>query len=128
MATNQRYISKELTHFIKTRKAEHEGENAIFEKMVKILKTECITTSSLGNREDRGIGLSIDKSRKLSSNNKYIPGMICFCDIPLQDMSIHIAKYSRFGIAFKKDFLVSKGANPVFYVANQSKFMNKIKN
>jgi hypothetical protein len=29
-------------------------------------------------------------------------------------------KYSRFGLSFLKPFLIGKGANPVFYVANNS--------
>jgi hypothetical protein len=35
-------------------------------------------------------------------------------------MEIHMMKYSRFGISFRRDFLVSLGANPVFYIANNS--------
>jgi abortive phage resistance protein AbiGi (putative antitoxin) len=45
---------------------------------------------------------------------------ICFCDIPVTDLEIHMKKYSRVGLSFLKPFLVSKGANPVLYVANNS--------
>jgi Putative abortive phage resistance protein AbiGi, antitoxin len=45
---------------------------------------------------------------------------ICFCDIPVTDLEIHMNKYSRFGLSFLKDFLVGKGANPVMYVAENS--------
>ena len=45
---------------------------------------------------------------------------ICFCDIPEVSLRRHTRFYGRFGIAFRKDFLVSKGANPVFYVAKGS--------
>lgn len=31
-----------------------------------------------------------------------------------------MSKYQRFGIAFLKEFLVDKGANPVFYVVNNT--------
>ncbi len=48
------------------------------------------------------------------------PG-VCFCDIPLADLAIHARKYSCFGIAFQKRFLVAKGASPVLYVANDSR-------
>ena len=50
----------------------------------------------------------------------YSPDVICFCDIPVSDFVIHTRKYSRFGIAFPKSYLLSKGANPVFYMANDS--------
>jgi hypothetical protein len=46
--------------------------------------------------------------------------VVCFCDIPDTDLAIHVRKYSRFGLAFKKDFLIERGACPVFYVANES--------
>ena len=45
---------------------------------------------------------------------------VCFCDIPLPDLNIHITKYKGFGIGFKRQFLVEKGANPTFYVTNDS--------
>jgi hypothetical protein len=46
--------------------------------------------------------------------------VVCFCDIPVTDLEIHMKKYSRFGLSFLKPFLVSKGANPVLYVAKNS--------
>lgn len=46
--------------------------------------------------------------------------MICFCDIPADDLHLHMQKYGHFGIAFLKSLLVPKGANPVFYIAEQS--------
>jgi hypothetical protein len=49
----------------------------------------------------------------------HFPG-VCFCDIPVADLSLHIGKYSAFGIAFTKRFLVKRGASPVFYIAKDS--------
>src|SRR5580698_7898135 len=45
---------------------------------------------------------------------------VCFCDIPIGDLYIHMEKYSGFGVAFEKRFLLGKGASPVFYIANDS--------
>ena len=53
----------------------------------------------------------------VAANEFVAPEMVCFCDIPLRDLAIHTTKYSRFGIAFPKPFLVKQGANPVMYVA-----------
>jgi hypothetical protein len=54
----------------------------------------------------------------------YSPQVICFCDIPVDDLAIHVKKYGPFGIAFQKAFLVERGANPVFYVASLSRIRN----
>ena len=48
------------------------------------------------------------------------PDCVCFADIPKSELQIHISKYSKFGIAFKKLFLAEKEANPVFYIENNS--------
>lgn len=45
---------------------------------------------------------------------------VCFCDIPKADLGRHSKIYGHFGLAFRKAFLISKGANPVFYVAKGS--------
>jgi len=42
--------------------------------------------------------------------------MVCFCDIPVRDLFVHMQKYSKFGLSFPKGFLAEKGANPVSYV------------
>ncbi len=55
-------------------------------------------------------------------NDQFITGFrpVCFCDIPETALHRHTSVYGRFGLAFKKDYLVAKGANPVFYVAKGS--------
>jgi hypothetical protein len=50
--------------------------------------------------------------------------VVCFCDIPVTDLEIHMNKYGRFGLSFLKPFLVRKGANPVLYVAENSQALS----
>lgn len=126
MATVQRYVSSELTHFVGRYLRDEEGtleeiEARQFELLVAILKS-----GRLRNNRPRGYGVSFDEAssgnmiidRSAPISTMFIPQMVCFCDIPVADFTIHMGKYSRFGLAFPRDFLVQRGAaNPVFYIA-----------
>jgi hypothetical protein len=59
-------------------------------------------------------------SASISDNDMYEPGMICFCDIPVADLHIHMSKYGSCGLAFRKTDLVARGANPVLYMAREA--------
>jgi hypothetical protein len=100
MPSKQRYVSAELAHFVGRGLAEAEQ----YKLLVKIIKEGSIThhphsLNISGN-------LSVNTGAKFSANDMYCPQSICFCDIPLADLGIHITKYSRFGLSFSKDFLV----------------------
>lgn len=110
----QRYISKELTHFV-GRKLPEEVQ---YLKLVEILKSRWLTHPP--HNPNISGNLQVNTKARISANEMYVPQVICFCDIPVDDLSIHINKYSRFGISFPKSFLVQRGANPVFYIAKNS--------
>ena len=112
---SQRYISKELTHFV--------GRGKPGEEQYQLLLT-ILSTGELRSDPNRRPGspracwTTINAS--FSEREMYhFPG-VCFCDIPVADLPIHIGKYSPFGVAFSKGFLVTRGASPVFYIANDS--------
>ena len=50
------------------------------------------------------------------SGELVVPTVTCFCDIPFDQLAIHVAKYGRFGVSFDKRLLVRYGARPVLYV------------
>jgi len=56
-------------------------------------------------------------STPFCSNEMIDISPICFCDIPLNDLGVHMGKYGEFGLCFLKRFLIERGASPVFYVA-----------
>lgn len=107
----QNYISKELFHFIGKNLLESEQ----YDRFKKIL-SDC----QLGFGEKGSILTEGEPSRKLSSNEIYTGEMVCFCDIPLNELQIHIRKYSRFGISFHKQYLLPKGASPIWYISSKS--------
>jgi len=101
----QRYVSKELTHFV----GRHQHEEERFELLVNIIKSGWILHKPMNANEKTNRNL-------VKMEGILEPEVVCFADIPINDLSLHMEKYSNFGIAFKKDFLVKHGANPVFYV------------
>jgi len=114
MLGGQRYISSELTHFVGRGKPEEEQYS---------LLCQILTSGQLRHPEfdphQEGFSWHLGAGR-ISDNEMYSPAVVCFCDIPVADLDIHMAKYSRFGIAFAKSFLLTKGATPVFYVAKDA--------
>jgi hypothetical protein len=109
----QQYVSDELTHFVGQALP---GAEEQFRLLIHILETHSLQASY---RVEFGAGsyLRADSSKKLSSNAAVRAATVCFCDIPVAYMAIHMNKYSRFGIAFDKRFLMRHGASPAFYVA-----------
>lgn len=109
----QRYVSNELTHFLGRREADDDARYAL---LLKMLGSGLLTPYPLD--PSQGNMSRVDTTGKLSDESMYLGRVTCFCDIPLADLEIHMTKYSRFGIAFDKQWLVSRGANPVFYVVS----------
>ncbi len=118
--TMQRYISKELTHFA----GKGMQPDAQYDTLIKILSEEWIThpphnPSVSGN-------LVINRSAKISQNEMYLPQMVCFCDIPVEDLTLHVNKFSSFGLSFDKDFIAQQGGAPMQYVPNDSKVKSSL--
>jgi Putative abortive phage resistance protein AbiGi, antitoxin len=112
MSLLQRYVSKELTHFVGKRLSDEDR----YRLLVDILKSGWLKHYPFNLRWSGD--LSINPTASL--NEMYSPEMIWFCDIPVEDFHLHMEKYGGFGLAFLKEFLVKKGANPVFYIAQNS--------
>ncbi|RDW21314.1 hypothetical protein CWR48_02560 [Oceanobacillus arenosus] len=102
----QRYVSKELTHFV----GRHQPEGKRFDLLIEIIQSGLLLHKN--TTEDIRINTHAHGLEDIVT-----PGITCFADIPINDLSLHMEKYSNFGLALKKDFLVEKGANPVYYIA-----------
>jgi len=105
----QRYVSSELTHFV--------GRSLpTAEEQYRLLTDTILASGKLGTLPNGSFQMHADGATHPSTNAMVIYPMVCFCDIPVADLALHMEKYGRFGLAFKKAFLVPKGARPVFYV------------
>jgi len=118
ISASQNYISEELTHFVG---AKLNDDNSRYHLLLEILRSGCLSNSKENAVLPSGMTqLEINESAKLSENEMYIPQMVCFCDIPIEQLSIHISKYGKFGIAFSKDFIVRNGGIPVHYIPKKA--------
>jgi hypothetical protein len=115
MKAAQRYVSDELSHFVGRGKPEEEQYDMLVNK---VLKSGWLTH---GPHHDPSIprGVSLDLSKPISKDEAIRNQVVCFCDIPEADLAIHVEKYSKFGLAFRKEFLIDAGACSVFYIANE---------
>ena len=114
MPDMQRYVSSELSHFVGKEKPEEDQ----YQLLLHILNTGWLLHKPFDPTQPRTARL--DFSRPISTDKIIDYEVVCFCDIPSSDLAIHVRKYSKFGLAFEKEFLIDKGACPVFYVANDS--------
>ena len=109
----QSYISDELTHCVGRAKPNDDERYAL---LVEILRTGWLKPS-LGP----GFVMFSDGQKRLSTNEAITCTMLCFCDIPLEHLALHMQKYSPFGIAFSKKMLLDRGATQVYYVASNAR-------
>ena len=115
MTQSQRYVSNELTHFV-GRKEPTEADQ--YNLLIKILRNGWLTHAP----HDDPLAptrINLDLSKSIGDDEAVGYRVVCFCDIPEPDLAIHVKKYSKFGLAFKKPFLIDKGASPVFYVVKE---------
>jgi hypothetical protein len=136
--SGQRYVSDELTHFVGrdltlgAADIEREDlEDQLYGRLLTILKDGQLKTGGrrTGVNADPSIGkegITVERvvTYEVGSRNlgkMFDPAVICFCDIPVDDLGIHVSKYSPFGLAFPRDFLLARGVNPVLYLAEDAK-------
>jgi Putative abortive phage resistance protein AbiGi, antitoxin len=111
---SQRYISNELVHFV--------GRGMEQAKQFDLLKTiisEKWITHPPHNPSISG-NLTITSNKRFSQNEMYAPEITCFADIPIDDLQIHMTKFSSIGLSFSKSFIASQGGCPVHYIPTNS--------
>ncbi len=102
---SQRYVSEELSHFV----GRGYPQQTQYEVLLKILRSGLLTYSPDEPNKTYG-EIVIHPDAKISENELYYPGMVCLCDIPVQDLAIHMRKYSSFASRFRKTWSSGKVA------------------
>lgn len=131
MSSQQHYISNELTHFVgkedKTPDEQYERLRKILNegKLIHNLTGKIMGISASGGPTS-GVLMKVRPNAKLSNNEMFNPEMVCFCDIPVGDLNLHIQKYSPFGLSFEKNFVVQHGGAPVYYIPKEAAVKIKI--
>lgn len=131
----QNYVSDELTHFVGRSLP---NDDARYQLLAQLVRGGVLLDPRYAKKRDVAIFhfdieskdgsvsrdnfypdpyFEVSQQGQIAANDFVHPEMVCFCDIPVADLGIHTSKYSRFGLAFEKGFLVRQGANPVHYIA-----------
>ena len=133
------YISSELTHFV-GRSLQSDAER--YALLCRIIRGGVLLDPShvgkrypvfravfgQGTPDEDGVEYSSYPSvhhgiaAVLSDNALLQFEIVCFCDIPIEALSIHCTKYGHFGLALSKEFLVAQGASPVMYIPSPGTF------
>lgn len=119
-AGRQNYVSKELTHFLGRNLPTDEDR---YQLLVRVLQRGWLTHPP--HEERLVLLMELRPGAKLRDHELLNPRVVCFADIPIDQLEIHMKKYSRFGIAFAKDVMVRKRATPVVYVALDAPVLRK---
>ncbi len=115
------YVSPNLTHFVGRTAS---GNDEAYARLLSIIRDGWLLPHNARLRRQRDENMAafeMHPAVPLSSNDRFVPEMVCFADIPDNDLGIHTSKYGRFGLALPKAFLAPKGARPVLYVPYQAK-------
>ena len=106
------YVSSALRHFVGRSLA---NDNDRFDLLTKII-SEGKLRANIKNPDEPSISSTWGYAGERLGEVFQKCDCVCFCDIPDDLLGIHTRKYSKFGIAFNKTFLVKNGARPVTYV------------
>lgn len=112
-AVKSSYTSDELFHLVGR---EHPTDDeANYRRLLSVLNDACI--SHRPHKPNWGkVSYTIDIEGSLRSGDLIVATVTCFCDIRLEHLELHTAKYGKFGLSFRRELLVQYGARPVTYV------------
>jgi Putative abortive phage resistance protein AbiGi, antitoxin len=111
------YTSTELFHFVGRR--DPSDDRANYENLLKILAASCVSHPPHDNNWGQ-VSYTINWDRSLEKEELIVPTVTCYADIPFDSLSVHVAKYGKFGLSFPRDLLIPYGARPVMYIPTRN--------
>jgi hypothetical protein len=107
------YTSEELFHFVGFSSPQDDASN--YEKLSTVLNDGWI--SYFPHQKSWGQpSYKVEWPEQLHTEKLIVPDVTCYADIPVNCLSIHVAKYGKFGIGIARSYLIKYGARPVMYL------------
>ena len=78
---------------------------------------------AIKNILQKGFKISYWFERLPLDNYFYIAPMVCFCDIPLGTLKMHLHRYGGYGIGIRKSICRKLGINPIFYLHSRARHL-----
>jgi len=101
--------NKILYHFVGFGSAEDDEAN--FRTLCAVLESRQIGASGMAS-----IQVTIDPSRRPQKGELLQQSITCYCDIPFEELALHVQKYGRFGVGVDRKTVSAFGARTVSYV------------
>lgn len=107
------YVSDELFHFVGLSSPDNHEKN--YQTLLTVLKSGYVSHKPHTPNHGK-VSYKFDPEGFLEFEKLIIPTVTCYCDILKGHLDIHLKKYGRFGVSFRREYLIYHGARPVTYV------------
>jgi Putative abortive phage resistance protein AbiGi, antitoxin len=115
-------VSRELHHFVGRALPDDDARYDAFVEHSSLGSATAGETPGVESSDSDASGIAFAIQPAAEDAEEMVRAeVVCFCDIPADDLGLHMTKYGPFGISFRKRFLCQQGANPVYYVARDAR-------
>jgi Putative abortive phage resistance protein AbiGi, antitoxin len=109
----QPYTADTLVHFVGRARPSDDEDNF---RLLKLILNAGQVSYAPHTPDQNRAGYEVNLLKSLRTGDLLVPTVTCFADIPHSSLGIHTTKYGRFGIGFRRRFLMEQGARPVTYL------------
>ncbi|MGQ4582482.1 abortive infection system antitoxin AbiGi family protein [Lysobacter sp. F60174L2] len=109
----QNFVSNTLYHLVGRGRPEADHDN--FETLCAILRSMELRTCEVAGARG-GARISRDPDRPIIDGEPAEQSVVCFCDIPRDQLWFHARRYGKFGLGLRRSVVAQWGARPVIYI------------